>query len=230
MPIKQIKHQKISDIVFEQLKTMIINREWRPGDKIPSENEIAQTMSVSRVSVRAALQRLASIGIIESRQGGGTFVCEYSSSRQLEHLTPLLMLTRYDYRSLAEYRMILECNSARLAAIRCTPEVLDELTANFQEYKMRTQNDEDNIEIDVAFHILIAKATQNPFIFETFSILRDYLIMGIQKYQSVLGVESGVTYHKKLIDAIRNREPDEAYQIMQEHLAETISEDPVCKG
>lgn len=224
MPIKQIKHQKISDIVFEQLKSMIINREWKPGDKLPSENEIAQMMSVSRVSVRSALQRLVSIGIVESRQGDGTFVCEYSGSRQLEHLTPLLMLTQYDYRSLAEYRMILECNSARLAAARCTPEILEELTENFQEYKKCTQNGEDNIDIDVAFHILIAKATQNPFILETFSILRDYLIMGIQKYQSVLGVESGVTYHEKLIEAIRNKQGDEAYHIMQEHLKGTISE------
>lgn len=226
MPIKQIKNQKISDIVFEQLKSMIINREWKPGDKIPSENEIAQRMAVSRVSVRAALQRLSSIGIIESRQGGGTFVCEYSGSRQLEHLAPLLMLTRYDYHSLAEYRMILECDSARLAAQRCTPEILEELTANFRAYKECTQNGEDNIDMDVAFHILIAKATGNPFILETFSILREYLIMGIQKYQSVVGVESGVEYHERLIQAIRDRQPELAYQIMQEHLAETITDTP----
>lgn len=221
LPIKQIKHQKISDIVFEQLKGMILNREWKPGDKLPSENEIAQMMSVSRVSVRSALQRLVSIGIVESRQGDGTFVCEYSGSRQLEHLTPLLMLTQYDYRSLAEYRMILECNSARLAAYRCTPDILEELNENFQEYKKCTQNGEDNIDIDVAFHILIAKATQNPFILETFSILRDYLIIGIQKYQSVLGVESGVTYHERLIKAIQNHQGDEAHLIMQEHLERT---------
>ena len=223
MPIKQIKHQKVSDMVFEQLKNMIIHREWRPGDKLPSENEIAQMMSVSRVSVRSALQRLASIGIVESRQGDGTFVCEYSSSRQLEHLTPLLMLTQYDYRSLAEYRMILECNSARLAAERATPEILEELERNFSKYQQCTKNGEDNIETDVSFHILIAKATQNPFIFETFSILRDYLILGIQKYQSFAGVESGVTYHRQLIDAIRNHAPDDAYRIMEAHLSETLS-------
>jgi GntR family transcriptional repressor for pyruvate dehydrogenase complex len=224
MPIKQIKHQKVSDMIFDQLKNMIINQEWAPGDKLPSENEIAQMMSVSRVSVRSALQRLASIGVIESRQGEGTFVCEYNSSRQLEHLTPLLMLTQYDYKSLAEYRIILECNNARLAAERCTQEILNELTANFSKYKKCTQEGKDNIEIDVAFHILIAKATQNPFITETFSILKDYLIMGIRKYQSVVGVESGIQYHETLIEAIRNRDGDKAYQIMESHLKETIAD------
>ena len=172
---------RVSDIVFDQLKEMIVTQEWAPGDKIPSENEIAQMMSVSRVSVRSALQRLASIGIIESRQGEGTFVREYSTSRQLEHLK------------------------------------------NFVKYKKSTTDGKDNIEIDVAFHLLIAKATQNPFIIEIFSILKDYLIMGIRKYQSFAGVESGVHYHEAILHSIKEKDPDKAYHIMEEHLKETLS-------
>lgn len=222
MPIKQITHKKISDIVFDQLKEMIINQEWAPGDKIPSENEIAKMMSVSRVSVRSALQRLASIGIIESRQGEGTFVCEYSSARQLEHLTPLLMLSQVDYKALAEFRMILECKNAFLAAQRCTPELLKELNKNYNKYEKSTNKGKENIEVDVDFHLLIAQATQNPFIIEVFSILKNYLIMGISKYQTFAGVESGVRYHKAILDAIKEKDSEKAYKIMEEHLKETI--------
>jgi len=223
MPIKQINQKRVSDIVFDQLKEMIVTQEWAPGDKIPSENEIAQMMSVSRVSVRSALQRLASIGIIESRQGEGTFVREYSTSRQLEHLTPLLMLSQLDYKALAEFRIILECHNAQIAAERCTPEILEELDKNFVKYKKSTTDGKDNIEIDVAFHLLIAKATQNPFIIEIFSILKDYLIMGIRKYQSFAGVQSGVHYHEAILNSIKEKDPDKAYHIMEEHLKETLS-------
>lgn len=223
MPIKQINHRKVSDIVFDQLKEMIVSQEWAPGDKLPSETKIAQMMSVSRVSVRSALQRLASIGIVESRQGDGTFVCEYSSSRQLEHLTPLLMLSQLDYKSLAEFRFILECHNAQLAAERCTDEILDELNKNFIKYKKITNEGKDNVEIDVSFHLLIAKATQNPFIIEIFSILKDYIIMAILKYQSLAKVESGVFYHREIIDAIKSRDSQKAYSIMEEHLKETLS-------
>lgn len=216
--MKTTSRKKIADTVFDRISEKILSREWAPGDKLPSENEIAQQMSVSRISVRAALQRLSALGIVESRQGEGTFVCEYTGKRQLMHLSPFLSLTQTDYVALREFRMILETNSARLAVRNCTPEILAELEQNYEIYKLVTSSGNDNIELDIDFHQLIAKATGNPFLQETMSILRDYLIMSIQRHQAAAGVESGVYYHRKILDAIRNHDEQAAYDTMAEHL------------
>ena len=219
MPLEQIPTEKKGHIVFEQLRDLIAAGEWSPGEKIPSENEIATRLSVSRITVRSSLQRLASLGIVESRQGEGTFVCEYSGVHQLQHLSPLLMLTKPDYESLGEFRFIIECDAARLAAKRCSPEILKALTNNYKKYEKLTASGKDNIEVDVDFHVLIAKATQNPFIQEIFSILRDYLKLSIEKYQQNTGVEPGAYYHKMILDAIRDHDPEKAYNSMKEHLS-----------
>ena len=65
----------ISDRVYNHIKSNIANGSWKPGDKIPSENILCKTLDVSRVSARAAIRKLTNMGILESYQGRGTFVC-----------------------------------------------------------------------------------------------------------------------------------------------------------
>ena len=126
----------ISDDVFEYLQSNLTSGVWKPGQRIPSERELCATLGVSRVSVRAAIGKLKGLGLLESRQGGGTFV----SPKQIE-----------DEVSVFEFRHILECESASLAAMRATQvqiSKLEEINENMAE----AEDDSDIARYDLMFH------------------------------------------------------------------------------
>ena len=73
----QLKRKSISDQIFDILKEKIISNQWKPGDKIPSETELAASFGVSRLSARTAIQRLSALGLVEIRVGDGTYIKDY---------------------------------------------------------------------------------------------------------------------------------------------------------
>ena len=85
---KEIRQQ-----VFEQLLSQITTGKWKPGEKIPSENELTSIMGVSRISVREAIQKLAAMDLVETYRGKGTFVKEFTTNNYLKSLTPMLLMT-----------------------------------------------------------------------------------------------------------------------------------------
>ena len=100
---KEIRQQ-----VFEQLLSQITTGKWKPGEKIPSENELTSIMGVSRISVREAIQKLAAMDLVETYRGKGTFVKEFTTNNYLKSLTPMLLMTPDDILFVVEYRRILE--------------------------------------------------------------------------------------------------------------------------
>ena len=94
MGLSPVKRESISEQVYEQIKQMIIDREWELGEKLPSETELGNILGVSRVTVRQALQKLAVLGLVETRLGEGTFVCEANmAARMKASLVPDIYLT-----------------------------------------------------------------------------------------------------------------------------------------
>ena len=117
MALKKIKKQNISDIVFEQLQEQIMAGTWAPGEKIPSETALSEQLGVSRITIRNAFQRLISLGLIEARQGGGTFVKDYSSADALNYIQPLLAFAKPDINYFLEFRAVMEKEGAERAAV-----------------------------------------------------------------------------------------------------------------
>jgi GntR family transcriptional repressor for pyruvate dehydrogenase complex len=218
MPVKPIGRQNISEKVFEQLKGMISSGEWKPGDKIPAETELAETMGVSRVSIRAALQKLSSLGLVKRKQGRGTIVCDLSSGQQINGLVPMLVLMPPTIQAMNEYRMILECGAAELAAQRCDDNTIRRLEENLAEMEKLDITDEECAVVDVEFHNIIAAATQNPLIIKTQQVMRDSFLECMRTYKRLTDVRAGYYYHRKLIEALRNRDSFGARKIMEEHL------------
>jgi len=124
MRLKAIRPKKISDQVLEQLQELIFSGELQPGDKLPPERELADMLTVSRTSVRNAINQMVGMGIVAHRQGQGTFVQRPDN----HHHHPLAAAMEADGATLAdllEVRLGLECNAASLAARRATqPDLL----------------------------------------------------------------------------------------------------------
>ena len=124
-PVKRIS---ISEQIFEQMNEQIISGELKPGDKLPSENELCKMYQVSRTSVRQALANLSSLDLIETRFGEGSFVKELNSGVMM---TPLLSHTFLSDKSIIEVielRQLIEPNAAQLACSKASEEDIERLS------------------------------------------------------------------------------------------------------
>ncbi len=218
MAITQIKRQNVSELVFDQMKEMIASGEWAPGSKIESENELSAQFGVSRVTVRSAIQKLSSLGLVESRHGEGTYVCKLDGSQAFNSMIPMIVLSSQDREALHELRVIVEVGSSRIAAERITEEQVRELRATVEAMQEHEADPEAAAADDMAFHKGIARATGNPYIQQIFEIIETNFARYLVENVHHIGASSGVYYHGKICDALESRNPDLAEQLMLEHL------------
>ena len=163
MALKKIHNKNISDIVFDQLKANILSEEWKPGDKLPAELALAEQLGVSRITIRSALQRLLSLGLVVSRQGGGTFVSERENAEALTSLLPILAAVKPDVKYFLEFRMVVEPNMASLAALRATEEQITQMEVYVDGFEHTNADDWARaLDFDLGFHCMIAQASPKP--------------------------------------------------------------------
>ncbi|MDI3508196.1 MAG: GntR family transcriptional regulator, transcriptional repressor for pyruvate dehydrogenase complex [Clostridiales bacterium] len=222
MGIQPIKKSNVSEQVYEQLKRQLLNGEWKQGDKIPSENELAEAFNVSRVTVRHAIQKLTALGLIETRVGEGSFVKEVKPGVYMNAIIPLAYLGENSTLEVLEFRYVIESESVGLAAERATQEdiaELKEILKNMEEVKEDTKLFS---EADLRFHFKIAQITKNSLIIETYNILNDVLKTAMTDIVKRLGFKLGIYYHTKLVEAIEHHDSEQAKKIMKEHVNKTI--------
>ena len=212
MEFEAIKKVNVSDEVYDKILQSIIDRKLNPGDRLPSETKLAQMFGVSRVTVRAALQRLAGTGIVESHNGEGTYVKSYQEGILLGQLASKSVLESYDREEILDFRRGLEMVAAELAARNRTEEdvkTLKELYQKMEEacYQHRV---EDYARLDIEFHITIARISKNTFILYAMEQMRPIILHSMLQLNKRFGPEDGLLYHKKLADAIAEGNQEEA--------------------
>lgn len=205
-----------SEQVQQQIRETITDGTWPAGTKIPSENKLAELYGVSRVTVRAAIQRLASMGLLESRQGGGTFVCNPGVEHQLDPMLSYFALSKSDSTNVFEFRQTVEAGAVKLAAERVTGEMLERMRDCCQRME-RAQDHDEMAECDLEFHRLITEATGNPIFVKVFDVLQPTYRAMFEQNVEVLGTE-GVSYHYMITYALEARDGEMAHMLMQRHL------------
>lgn len=221
--INPIKKVNVGEQVFEQMKQLLIQGEWKPGDKLPSENELSDMFGVSRITVRQVLQKLATLGLLETKVGEGTFVKQVEVEQELNELIPLMYLGDKTKEQVMEFREIMDAEGAKLATKRATEkdlEMLDHLITRMEDAAQR-HSFMDFVNADFEFHIQIGKTTRNPLIIKTNGILRDILQNTIRNVIEQRGYESGIYYHKKILKAMGERDSDRAMNLMRDHIRNT---------
>lgn len=221
MAIQPIKRQNVSELVFNQMREMIVSGEWAPGSKISSENELATQMGVSRVTIRSAIQKLSSLGLVESRHGEGTYVCMLDGTQCFNSILPMIVLSKPNREALHEFRTIIESACALLAAQRITPEQLETLRKANEDMAANKDNPEVAAASDMAFHKGIANATGNPYIIQVFDILETIFTKSLVENIHHMGASSGVHYHSEICKALELRDGELAQKRMQDHLKVT---------
>lgn len=214
---KKILRVKLSDAVINELQKMIASK-LKPGDRLPTENELAKIYGVGRSSIREALKVLSALGLVE-RRNEGTFV----SSMPNDYLTePLSLLVSMDFANLSdvvEMRELLEIEIVRLATIRATNEDISIFENLVWEMEKPGLSTDAFVKADIHFHSALAKATGNIVLCQTLNAIRSVLVrFHEQKCGDSSVQESAIVLHKNMLQAIRNRNPKEAQIIMEEHL------------
>jgi len=220
--LKPVRKERVSRQVFDQLKEQIVKGQWPAGTKLPSEHELSKQLNVSRGSVRAALQMLVALGLLETRHGEGTFVRELSGDIYLNALFPLLALSKTNIFDVLEYRRVMDPGVVVLATERASAEDLAELERIYHQMEEYREDYKEFAHADLEFHLTIAKATKNPIFIKVNTIIRDILNASMEGIVRALGIRDGLHYHRQILQALQARDASKAEQLMREHVERTI--------
>lgn len=217
-----IKNTRVYEKVIEQIKEMIITGTFKKGDKLPSEREMAESLQVSRTSIREALRELEIMGLIESRQGEGNFIKSSFENTLLKPLSTIFLLKESNSDEILELRNIIERGSVVLAAERITDEELAEMELLFDE-SLKSDLKDTLVDVDIDFHYKIAQASKNFLILSilnAISFLIEAFIKDIRR--NVITKEENINMliqqHRDILSALKNHDPVAAEKAMLDHL------------
>jgi len=218
MDFKRIEKNSNIEIIFEQIENKIKKGELKEGEKLPSELELSDLFGVSRTSVREAIIALVYSGYLDVIQGKGIFVS--NSARKYDEIYSLMRkISNFSLSSLIEVRVMLEGEFARLAAIRASQNDIKEIEECFINMK-NAKSMALFVLKDLDFHLAIAQATKNPLMNTLMKVFgemlhqqtRDIVKLSVSIKERIIELSAG------LVNAIKNRDPRKARQLMIEHL------------
>ena len=219
--VRHVKKTRIYNEIVNQIRGLISEGRIKPGDRLPPERELAELFDASRNSVRDAMRVLEQMGLIESRQGDGTYVRSVSAERLAEPLALMLLQSRTQMRELWEVRRVLEPAIAEFAAERITEEELDELEAILAAQRRKVEAGFIALEEDTAFHYTIAEAARNTVMLRTLDTLVDLLRQSRERsLQQRDRPRYSLAGHGRILAALRRRDPSGARAEMLQHLRE----------
>ncbi|MQA94734.1 MAG: GntR family transcriptional regulator [Streptosporangiales bacterium] len=208
MPLQSARRSGLVDEIINQLRDQIASGEWTVGDRIPTEPELAGQLGVGRNTVREAVRALAHAGLLEIRQGAGTFV------RARSELTGPVRrrLARARQRETLEVRRGLEVEAGRLAALRRTETDLTDLdiAVSHREAAWRDGDVEGFIAADVELHRLIVAAAHNELLSELYAEITDALHESLRATLGDRLRPSDYVDHGPLVAAILIGDPGKA--------------------
>ncbi|MFO7801532.1 MAG: FadR/GntR family transcriptional regulator [Desulfovermiculus sp.] len=229
---KLTRPEHLSDQVASFILEAIDQRQYQPGDRLPSEAALAKTFGVSRTVIREALARLKYDGILESRQGQGVLV-NAANDRRAFRLDDLSQATAHEANHLFELRAILECDSASLAAQRRDDLLLERMQECLTQLDQAILHKEDGAEPDFDFHHLVVTASRNPYLIELMDFLHIRIKNVIRRAREVSSLQPGLpeavqTEHVAIYDAIQAQHMQNARDAMLNHILKTSERLGLC--
>lgn len=219
--IHSIEKAKVSQSALRQISEFIRAGMYAPGDQLPSERQLAQQLGVSRTSVREALRKLEMIGLVEIRQGLGTFVKDPSSEKIQAALVPYLLTNPETLLKVFELREIIEVEAAGRAAERADAgqiAVMQHWAEAVESYIARGNLDSMVI-ADVEFHRQIIIATDNEVLVDLMDSIVDLLREMRRASPTIPELRPEIiTGHRAILAAIQAADSQAARQAMQAHL------------
>ncbi|MGH1428046.1 MAG: FadR/GntR family transcriptional regulator [Arenicella sp.] len=224
MKFQEVKSTSISDTVAEAIQQRIVSGELLAGNKLPPERELAEQFNVSRPSIREAINKLQAKGIVRKVPGGGNYITDEIGASFADPLLELFANDRNASFDILELRFAVEALSAYFAAKRATNAQRENIKLSFEKL-LETHNDgvpEKEAKADVAFHMAIAEASNNPAIVHLMRNLLNVLEVSVSSYFHESTENRHVRLPKEhggIMEAILNKDPILARERMKKHIA-----------
>lgn len=211
--------------IVEQFKELIRDGRLSVGDRLPSERQLTEQFSVSRVTVRDALRNLEARGLVEIRLGaqGGAFVTAPGPRTVGEGITDMLVLSDLSAAEVTEARQVFELSLIPLVCERADEEDLAQLEEICQRSDAALADGKFRVELSAEFHVRLAQATHNAAVELMIDSLQGPMLTSLQEAKAVaphMG-ERGSVEHRQIIEAIKKRDIEAAESVMRTHLERT---------
>jgi len=217
LKVEKIKRISVAEKVAEEIIAMIQSGKFVEGQMLPTERDLAEMFGVGRSSIREALQALQSMGIIERRQGSGTYV---SSRSEGSCFSIANILSRFTMIELSEARTTVEEQTAYLAAMNATEENIRAMYEANERLRSMVDSDDRSaiVACDQQVHRVIAEGANNSFLLEMLDMLWNVISEANIAVLTGDKVRQAVAFHDKIIKCISNSDPAGARQAMREHI------------
>lgn len=224
MEFKQIRPKKIYEEIAEALHEGIRSGALKPGEKLASVQQLAENFQVSRSAVREALSALKAKGLIEMRQGEGTYVKKFEADQIMFSLPSAILMKKEDINHLLEVRRIMETGAAAAAANNRTDEDLKKMKAALEEMKMANGVEELGEKSDLDFHLAVAVSSQNPLLVNLLLNVSDIMQEAMKEtrrlwlFSKQTTTERLYEEHLTIYEAIVKKDENKASEAMLYHL------------
>lgn len=213
--LKKVNSESVVQQIINSLTEAMLSRALRPGDKIPTETELAEELGVGRNSVREAIKILVYLGVLEIRRAEGTFVCEGFSESMIDPMIYGIILDKADsYENLMELRELIEVGVMQLAMKKMDKSQLAMLEEKLVCMKAEIEKGADNVEnvfqADGEFHDMISEMGKNPLVDKINQVVR-VLTYALRQQTVKTMMESGrgqelYEAHEKIYRIMANKE------------------------
>ena len=214
-----IVRESVADRVARRILDMVTARALKPGDQLPPERDMAESLGVSRPSVREAIRGLAILGVVQSRQGGGSTITKLDGDALLGPIRFFLSLEEVNIRELYDARSLIESDVARRAAVHMPDASLAQLSGILAAQQLTLIDARAFRLSDFAFHQAIWGGCGNAFLKRMGQSLNELGLEFRKRASETAGVlQQSHADHVRLLDALIARDPDAAADAAATHM------------
>ncbi len=222
MAIQKVVKSSVSQQVFDQLRQQILSGSWKPGDKLPSENELAAQFGVSRVTVRNALQKLSGLGLLETRFGEGSFIRGPEAGAALNQLVPMLYLGRETLKDILTFRRMVEGPICEIACRRATDGEIAQLRELLDQMERAEADLDDFALLDSLFHCMLDRLTRSNMMQQIYQIIDDAIQSSYRQNARRQSVPVALHWYREILAAFEARDSARAREAMEQSLDQTF--------
>jgi GntR family transcriptional repressor for pyruvate dehydrogenase complex len=221
---KQIRPKKIYEEVAETIHEMIRKGQLLPGERLDSVQQLAENFQVGRSAIREALSALKAMGLIEMKQGEGTFIREFEVDQLNFPLSTAILMNKKDVFDLLEVRKIMEAGAAMAAANRRTEEHLQKMEEILKDMMIVQGDEELGEKADLQFHLAIAEASGNVILANLLNQVSELMVETMREtrrlwlYSKQTTTSKLYLEHMEIFEALKDKDVERASLAMRNHL------------
>lgn len=222
--IEPIIKSNVVDQIFNKMMGMIVSGKWKVGEKINSENELKEQLNVSRNSIRQAIHRMSALGLLESKQGEGTYVKKIDLSFYMNILIPTTVLGTDDAIMIFHLQRAIQVESAHQVCEHRTDKQAEQLFS-YVDIMKKSYAASDKIgylTADLDYHALFVTMTGNHLFIKLTEIIRQMLYYTLRDIVFHYDSINSINYHEKVAEAVQLRDRTEVIHLMKGHMDDVI--------